>query len=520
MSAPAGEEALARLVQRHKGDLPAYAAGALKIRTKAGRIAPLALNRAQLAVHARLEAQKARTGKVRALVLKARQQGFSTYIQARFFWQVTHRRGMQAFILTHRGEATDNLFAMAERFLAHCPPAIRPQVGRSNARELSFPGLDGGYTVGTAGAEAVGRSKTIQLLHGSEAAYWKNAADHFAGVVQAVPDEAGTEIVIETTGNGPQGELWERWQRAEAGIGDWQAIFAPWFWTPEYRRRPPAGFALDGDEAAYAGLHGLDLAQMAWRRAKLAELKDPLLFAQEYPATAAEAFHRTEHDSFIPPGAVLAARRARIEGVGPLVLGVDPKREGADRFCIAWRRGRQVCRVEGSAEPIDTLTAAGRIKTIIDADRPARVFMDVGGNGGGIADVLRSWGEPYAGVVTLVNFGSSPLQPQRVLADGARRPGPKNRRAEMWEASRDWLTQPGGADIPDQDALQADACAPGYGYDADQRLVLESKARMAARGVRSPDGWDAVALTFAAPVVERGVARRTGRDRPVKSWMA
>ena len=120
MSAPAGEEALARLGQRHKGGLPAYAAGALKIRTKAGRIAPLALNRAQLAVHARLEAQKARTGKVRALVLKARQQGFSTYIQARFFWQVTHRRGMQAFILTHRGEATDNLFAMAERFLAHC----------------------------------------------------------------------------------------------------------------------------------------------------------------------------------------------------------------------------------------------------------------------------------------------------------------------------------------------------------------------------------------------------------------
>lgn len=57
-----------------------------------------------------------------------------------------------------------------------------------------------------------------------------------------------------------------------------------------------------------------------------------------------------------------------------------------------------------------------------------------------------------------------------------------------------------GADIPDSDALQADACGPGYKYDSSTRLVLESKDDMRRRDAPSPDEWDAVALTFAEPV--------------------
>jgi hypothetical protein len=68
--------------------------------------------------------------------------------------------------------------------------------------------------------------------------------------------------------------------------------------------------------------------------------------------------------------------------------------------------------------------------------------------------------------------------------------------------SRDWLKQEGGADIPDLDSLQTDACAPEYHYHpVSQKLVLESKEHMAkVRKVRSPDEWDAIALTFAEPV--------------------
>ncbi len=66
--------------------------------------------------------------------------------------------------------------------------------------------------------------------------------------------------------------------------------------------------------------------------------------------------------------------------------------------------------------------------------------------------------------------------------------------------SKEWLADVAGVQIPDSDSLQADACGPGYKYDSHTRLQLESKDAMRARGVPSPDEWDAVALTFAEPV--------------------
>jgi hypothetical protein len=488
-----------RVRQRLKDDFPHFAEKCLKIRTKSGRIEPFVLNRAQRHVHRQLEAQRAATGKVRALLLKARQQGFSTYIAGRFYWQATHRRGTQVFILTHEQDATANLFGMVERYHAHNHPLVKPSTGAANAKTLYFDRLDSGYSVGTAGAKAVGRSKTVQLLHGSEVAFWKNAAEHFAGLVQAVPDLPGTEIVLESTANGMGGDYHARWVQAEAGIGDYIAIFVPWFWSDEYRRTPPEGFVLDEEEAAYASAHGLDLEQMAWRRAKIAELKDPLLFRQEYPATAAEAFQTTGHESFIPPELVLKARKADCPPGRALVLGVDPARFGEDRFSIAWRAGRKLIKVE-SRTRLDVVQGANWVRQAIDAGRPRRVFVDVGGVGAGVVDLLRDMGAPYDGLVVPVNFGGAPEDPPGVDDAGRELPGPRNRRAEMWTRSKAWLEDPAGADIPDRDTLQADACAPGFRYDAAQRLVLESKDEMRRRGARSPDEWDAVALTFAETV--------------------
>jgi hypothetical protein len=63
--------------------------------------------------------------------------------------------------------------------------------------------------------------------------------------------------------------------------------------------------------------------------------------------------------------------------------------------------------------------------------------------------------------------------------------------------------------VPDLDSLQADACGPTYSYDSNTRLKLEAKDHMRARGVKSPDGWDAVALTFAEPVApDAGFSRK------------
>lgn len=503
--------------QRLKDDFPHYAEKCLRIRTKSGEVIPLRLNRAQLYIHERLEAQRAATGRVRALILKGRQQGASTYIGGRFYWKVTHRRGQRAFILTHEQPATDNLFGMANRYHEHCPALVKPSTGAANAKELLFDLLDSGYNVGTAGTRAVGRSSTIQLFHGSEVAFWPHAATHFAAVVQAIPELPDTEIILESTAFGIGGEFHERWQQAEAGIGDYQAIFVPWFWQDEYRREPPPGFVYDEEEREYAEAHGLDASQMAWRRAKLEELKDPLLFKQEYPATASEAFQTTGHDSFIKAGPVLKARKATLDGYGPLVIGADPARFGDDRFSVAYRRGRKVEKIESKAK-LDVVQGANWLRQIIDEEKPAKVFVDVGGLGAGTVDILHSWGAPYDKIVVAVNFGSAPRKPPKVDAAGKPMAGPRNRRAEMWGDSKEWLDDEGGADIPDLDSLQADACGPGYGYDVNQRLLLESKEDMRQRGVRSPDEWDAVVLTFAEPVNAPSTATKAPRVR-ARSWM-
>jgi hypothetical protein len=147
------------------------------------------------------------------------------------------------------------------------------------------------------------------------------------------------------------------------------------------------------------------------------------------------------------------------------------------------------------------MQAAGWVKQVIDTDKPRRVFIDVGGVGAGVYDRLAEMG--YGEIVRGINFGSAPFEPAPRDAHGRPSGGAANRRAEMWMKSRDWLADPAGAQIPDSDALQADACGPGYGYDSSTRLLLEKKDDMRRRGAASPDQWDAVALTFAEPVADR-----------------
>ncbi len=158
-------------------DLAHFAATCLTIRGKDGALGPLVFNRAQRFVHERLAAQHAATGRVRALILKGRQQGCSTYVAARFYHRVIHANGLRVFILTHEDAATQNLFEIVERFHAHCDPLVKPSTGAANSKELYFDRLQSGYKVGTAGTKGVGRSATIQLFHGSEVAFWPFAAD-------------------------------------------------------------------------------------------------------------------------------------------------------------------------------------------------------------------------------------------------------------------------------------------------------------------------------------------------------
>ncbi len=485
-----GEEKRAR--KRLRDDFPLYARECLRIRAKAaagkaGAIKPLTLNRVQRHLHERIERQLKRTGKVRAIILKGRQQGCSTYVEARYYWKVTHSFGSRAFILTHEQAATDNLFGMVELFHAHCPDPVKPSTSAANAKELHFDRLESGYRVGTASTRATGRSSTIQFFHGSEVAFWLNGEEHMAGIMQAIPDAPGTESILESTAAGMGNLFHQLWQQAETGEGDYEAIFIPWFWQEEYIKDVPEDFALTPEENEYRDLYDLDAEQMAWRRAKITELRDEMLFHQEYPATAAEAFETSGEDVLIPPTLVMRARKAEVEPYGPLVVGIDPARFGNDRSSIIRRRTRHAFGLESYLK-IDTMELAGIVAGIIDEEEPVKVFIDVNGLGAGTYDRLRERG--YGRVIVAVNGGEKATNPNRYV----------NKRCEMWGEMRDWFEGDAPVQIPDTDTLHADLTGPKYAYDSNTRLKLEKKEDMKKRGLLSPDEGDALAMTFALPV--------------------
>ena len=476
-----------------------FAHECLKIRTKSGQTLPLEFNAAQRVVHEAIEELKRRLGFVRAMVLKGRQQGISTYVGGRFYHRSSCRKGVNVYILAHEQPASDTLFGMVDRYQRHNPFA--PHVGISNTKELIFDKLDSSYAVATAGTKAGGRSKAISLFHGSEVAFWANAPDHFTASVQGVPLESDTEVILESTSAGAGGEFYERWQDAEAERGDYIPIFLPWWLSPEYSRPPPPEFMLsqDADEAAgemseqeYADLFKLTAGQMFWRRNKIVELRKPELFQREYPATPQEAWTAPPgFEPFITSIVALRARKTHREAVGPLIIGVDPASNGGDRFSIAARRGQCVQWVK-FRNKIDCLEGTAWIKSLIDELNPVRVNIDGGNIGADIITLLKNGGPKYANVVRGVNFGA----PSEAKIGKPTVPGPKNRRADMWQRMGDWLKDPVGASIPDLDMLGTDLAAPRLKPLFTNDFLLESKQEMKKRGVRSPDLADAIALTF------------------------
>jgi hypothetical protein len=476
--------------QRLKDDFAHYALKCLKIRSESGQIVPFTLNTAQKFIHARLQAQKDSTGIVRAVVLKGRQQGCSTYVGARFYHQVTHRRGTQAFILTHALDATQNLYKMAQRYYDNTPALVKPEVTTSNAKELVFGDLDSGYKLGTAENKSVGRSSTIQLLHGSEVAFWANADEHAKGIMQAVPGLDGTEIILESTANGVGNYYHQQWQRAEAGQSEFIAVFVPWYWQDKYKKCITDSFSTEPEEDELKRQYMLTDEQINWRRYKIAELSvsgidGEKAFKQEYPCNPTEAFQLTGEDSYINAETVMLARKTNAESYGPLLIGVDPARFGDDRTSIIRRKGRVAYNLQSYVKK-DTMEVVGLVSRIIQTENPDKVFVDVGGLGAGVVDRLNELG--YKQLIVPVNAGSKPLDGNKYT----------NKRAEMWGEMHAWLNDI-PSQIPDSDSLHADLCGVKYKFDSNTRLQLEKKEDMKKRGIRSSDEADALALTFAYP---------------------
>lgn len=247
----------------------------LKIQDKQKQLKPFVWNKAQAHFHAN------RTG--RDLILKARQLGFSTYMQGEMYRRtVTGTR--TTMTLSHDADTTAKLRMMADRFWEHCRFGnIQPLRKYANASLTTYPEFDSSASIATAGNVETGRGGTYSDFHGSEVAFWKDAERIVAGAMQG----GNPDVVLESTPNGAQGYFYELCMEAMRGDSIWKLHFYPWWWDAEYR--------LDGDpitltdeEAELSRKHGLDQAQIRWRRLKQRELKS--LFLQEYPEDAISCF--------------------------------------------------------------------------------------------------------------------------------------------------------------------------------------------------------------------------------------
>lgn len=210
-------------------------------------------------------------------------------------------------------------------------------------------------------------------------------------------------------------------------------------------------------------------------------------------------FPKQGDKQFISRGIIEDAqnREIEIDVWAPLMMGVDPARFGDDKTVIRFRQGRNAkvippVRLKGA----DNMQVANECAFLIQKYNPDAVCIDAG-NGTGIIDRLREMG--YR--VHEVWFGKASPEPEWA-----------NFRTYLWAQMRDWL---GGGCIDKDPFLMDDLSAPEYKFmGTSDKLRLETKEELKARGFASPDDGDALACTFAVKVASRDLkTSRKGNGR-------
>lgn len=312
-----------------------YIENFLKIRNKQSQLVPFILNDAQKIVMDIIRDCEENNKLKRFIVLKARQMGLSTLFEGLIFHDTANNKFKNSLIVAHEEPASQNLFNMSKLYYEELPDVIRPMKKYSNGKILAFespegneeekkknPGLRSKITIATAGAGEVGRSSTIHNLHASEVAFFPDAKTTMLGLLQSIPDEMNTLVVLESTANGVGDYFHDMWQKASLGENEFIPIFLPWFIDPGYTRpfRSDAEKAQFLDEISIVSSNSdgkqiktyeielmekfdLTLEQLNWRKYTIANKcqGDEILFMQEYPATAEESFISSGRPKFSIP---------------------------------------------------------------------------------------------------------------------------------------------------------------------------------------------------------------------------
>lgn len=263
---------------------------------------------------------------VRYIILKARQMGLSTVIEALGYWWTTTHRNIHSLIIAHESVAASNLYDMFKRYFDYSHSHFQPTRKYNNKKELVFdvddqikeewnehismcrepescmvshkpPGL--GSSIKTMVAkEGKGRSLKLHFFHGSEVAFWEASADVVSAAMQAVPMAKNTFVFLESTANGVGGFFYDTWQNAKIGKSNLRPLFFAWHEHEEYEIQGTCNNIYDEEEIQLLEIfeaagypHERWDWKIIWRREKKKEfLDDPKKFYQEYPKDDMEAF--------------------------------------------------------------------------------------------------------------------------------------------------------------------------------------------------------------------------------------
>ncbi len=267
-------EALLRLgqqLERQPGGMVSAAAGLLRVRNRHGKLQALVANPAQRQFEARRGRQN--------VVLKARQMGMSTWIAGRFFLRTITQPGTLTLQVAHTREAAEVLLGLVWRMWEELPETLRDgplQLERANAGQLVFGEIGSEIRVASAADGNAGRGLSVQNLHCSEVSRWSgDAGATLAGLRAALAPDG--ELVLESTPSGAYGAFYEAWQAGLAANNDPQSVgkrtregpvrhFLPWWLEPAYRGVAIEPTAWTDEERELVERHGLDGAQIGFRR--------------------------------------------------------------------------------------------------------------------------------------------------------------------------------------------------------------------------------------------------------------
>ena len=231
------------------------------------------------------------------LVLKGRQQGFTTVVTAYQLACSILNRNFQGYTLADKSDNSEAIFQNKAKFpYSQLPDVLKPTEKFNNRKQLLFEKINSSWAVDTA-TKDVGRSRTVNFFHGSECAFWQ----YGIAPVQGALGEAFTKNCIkiyESTANG-YNDYQKMWDS-----GSHINCFYEWWKTKEYRVRFP------GDDVRETFLHAidtkkdwiwdrlrwlrdaksLDAEQLYWYWNKYDRYLEKDLIKQEYPCTPHEAF--------------------------------------------------------------------------------------------------------------------------------------------------------------------------------------------------------------------------------------